>query len=78
MAQLRRYQKGKIAATVLDSCDILAKNVTFFFFAYELFEAKLKSFGLFSSAEEILRQLNIDSVAQVINNDSMKSYNEKE
>ena len=54
------------------------KECDFFFFAYELFEAKLKSFGLFSSAEEILRQLNIDSVAQVINNDSMKSYNEKE
>jgi hypothetical protein len=43
-----------------------------------LHEAKLKSFGLISFAEEISRQPNIDSVTWLVVITLMQIYNEKE
>lgn len=65
-------------------CDILTKNMAFFFLFFfcpclkNLLGAKLKSYGLILLAEEISRQSNNDSVTWSLGITLMKIYSEKE
>ena len=61
------------------SCDILLNKVAAFSSCLKgLLEAKVKSFGLISLAEEISKQPSIDSVVWLLVVTLMKIYNEKE
>lgn len=57
-----QFQKESILESGLQTSDILENETAFCPCPKNLLEAKLKSFGLISLAEEIPRQLSIDSV----------------
>ena len=60
------------------SCNILVKEVVAFCSSPKsLPEAKVKSFGLISSAEEISKQSSIDSVRWILVLTLMKIHNKK-